>query len=342
MILKQKIKNSLILGLPFIVILLLIALTLKRAPEQFEMDDSYISILEEIEGDLLLYKEIDGIKVPYNTISAIAIDKNNQIYLLAEKKLLVYSPIGDLILSADIADNATSLAVAENGIIYIGFKEHIELYFSMGKKLGKWVNNNPTKQDNQNGAAEALSGLNQNSYITSLTLSDKYLFIADAGNKIVWKYNLKGEVLGSIASEDSSKNIPQLIIPSPYFDTLRAKDNSIWVVNPGQHILENFTTDGTLIRKWGESSPDVEGFCGCCNPTNIAMLSDGSFITSEKGYIRVKQYSLKGEFVGVVAGGEQFTEGTKGLDIAIDSNDKVFIIDTKRDKIRIFVKNEKK
>lgn len=324
------------------MVLLLVALTLKRAPEQFEMDDSYISILEEIEDDLLLYREIDGIKVPFNTISAITIDLNNQIYLLTEKKLLIYSPSGDLVLSADIADNATSLAVADNGIIYIGFKEHIELYFSLGKKLGKWVNNNTTKYDKQNKETKSLSGLNQNSYITSLTLCDKYLFVADAGNKVVWKYNLKGELLGTIAAGNSNKNIPQLIIPSPYFDILTAKDNSIWVVNPGHHILENFTIDGELIRKWGEASPDIEGFCGCCNPTNIAMLSDGSFITSEKGYIRVKLYSPKGEFVGVVAGGEQFIEGTKGLDIAIDSKDRVFIIDTKRDKIRIFVKNEKK
>lgn len=322
---KQNIKNSLIFGLPFIVIVILVALTLKRAPEQFEIDDSYISILEEVEDDLLLYREINAIKIPFKTILAIAIDLNNQIYLLAESKLLVYSSSGDLVLSADIADNSTSLAVAKNGNIYIGFKEHIEIYSSLGKQITKWD-----------------SGFNNNSYITSLTLCDKYLFIADAGNKIVWKYNINGEVLGRIASEDSSKNIPQLIIPSPYFDILTAKDKSIWVVNPGKHILENFTLNGELIAKWGKASPDIEGFCGCCNPTNIAMLSDGSFITSEKGYIRVKLYSPKGEFVGVVAGGDQFTEGTKGLDIAIDSKDRVFIIDTKKDEIRIFVKNEKK
>ena len=370
---KQKIKNSLILGLPFIVVVILITLTLKRAPEQFQKDDRYISILEEveeIEEDLLLYREINGIKVPFKTISAIAIDQNNQIYLLAEKKLLIYSPTGDLVISADIADNSTSLTVAENGNIYIGFKEHIEVYSSLGKQISKWdsvkfkknKNQAPRRKHRENRRSTTIKraikttggdkkdevvnvyegGLNQNSYITSLTLCDKYLFVADAGNKIVWKYNLKGEVLGSLASGDSTKNIPQLIIPSPYFDVFTAKDNSIWVVNPGNHILENFTIDGKLITTWGEKSPDIEGFCGCCNPTNIAMLSDGSFITSEKGYIRVKLYSPKGEFLGVVVGGEQFIEGTKGLDIAIDSKDRVFIIDTKKDKIRIFVKNEKK
>jgi len=352
------------------VIVVLVALTFMRAPEQFEMDDSYISILEKVEDDLLLYREINAIKIPFKTIPAIAIDLNNQIYLLAKNKLLVYSSSGDLVLSADIADNSTSLAVAKNGNIYIGFKEHIEIYSSLGKQMTKWNSTKFKKNKNKaprykhrknrrsttirraikptggNKKDEVVNvyegGLNQNSYITSLTLCDKYLFVADAGNKIVWKYNINGEVLGTIASEDSSKNIPQLIIPSPYFDILTAKDKSIWVVNPGNHILENFTIDGELIAKWGKSSPDIEGFCGCCNPTNIAMLNDGSFITSEKGYIRVKLYSPKGEFIGVVAGGDQFTEGTKGLDIAIDSKDRVFIIDTKKDEIRVFVKNEKK
>ena len=61
-------------------------------------------------------------------------------------------------------------------------------------------------------------------------------------------------------------------------------------MNPGRHKIEAYTFDGELETSWGTPATTIGGFSGCCNPTHIAMLPDGSFVTSEKGLARVKVY----------------------------------------------------
>jgi hypothetical protein len=84
----------------------------------------------------------------------------------------------------------------------------------------------------------------------------------------------------------------------------------------------------------------IEGFCGCCNPTHIAILRDGSFVTSEKGIARVKIYNRLGNLISLVAGPDQFIEGTEGLDLATDSEQRIYVLDPKQKAIRIFEKND--
>ena len=77
---------------------------------------------------------------------------------------------------------------------------------------------------------------------------------------------------------------------------------------------------------------------GLKNPTHIAVLSDGSFVSSEKAIPRVKIYSQTGVFSCIVAGSDKFDEGTKGLDLAVDSKNKIYVLDPVRKQIRIFEK----
>ncbi|MBM3243119.1 hypothetical protein FJZ31_43220, partial [Candidatus Poribacteria bacterium] len=56
----------------------------------------------------------------------------------------------------------------------------------------------------------------------------------------------------------------------------------------------------TTLVGLGYLSMDIDGFCGCCNPVNFAMLPDGRFVTCEKGLPRVKIYDADGTFSGVV------------------------------------------
>jgi hypothetical protein len=67
-------------------------------------------------------------------------------------------------------------------------------------------------------------------------------------------------------------------------------------------------------------------------------LPDGSFVTSEKGIARVKIIKPTGEFLCVVAGPEQFDEGTVGLDLAVDSQERILVLDPHRKMVRIFTK----
>jgi hypothetical protein len=135
--------------------------------------------------------------------------------------------------------------------------------------------------------------------------------------------------------------VPGFIIPSPYFDLAMGEDGNVWVVNPGRHQLEKYTPDGRLLTSWSKASMDVKGFCGCCNPSNIAILPGGAFVTSEKAIERVKIYDQQGNFVCLVALPSSFEEGTKGLDLAIGVNGEILVLDPVKNFIRVFTEKKK-
>lgn len=114
------------------------------------------------------------------------------------------------------------------------------------------------------------------------------------------------------------------------------RQGELWAVNTGRHALEAYNSKGEQISTWERTSMSIEGFSGCCNPSSIAMLSDGSFVTAEKGLERVKIHLPSGDFKSVVAAPELFEEGTVGIDLAVDSNDRILVLDPAKKMVRIF------
>jgi hypothetical protein len=214
------------------------------------------------------------------------------------------------------------LAVETNRDIYAGKNDFVEVYDADGIKKAGW----------DSPESEAI--------FTSIALSDNFVFVADAGNQIVWKYDKSGNLLQRIGERDENKDIPGFIIPSPYFDVAVDPDGFLWAANTGRHSLENYTLDGNFRTSWGEFSMGIEGFCGCCNPSHFVVMEDGSFVTSEKGIARVKVHNQLGEVVSVVAGPDQFVEGTVGLDLAVDTAQRILVLDPKQKLVRIFIKNQ--
>ena len=80
------------------------------------------------------------------------------------------------------------------------------------------------------------------------------------------------------------------------------------------------------------------GFCGCCNPSNMALTPAGEFITSEKHIVRVKQYDAKGQLKGVISGQDDWTPNAVGLDLAVDSTGRILVLDPTADVIRVYIK----
>ena len=193
--------------------------------------------------------------------------------------------------------------------------------------------------------------MGEDAVLTSIAVSKSDVFVADAGNRVVLRYDTAGKLIKSIGRKDENRNIPGFVIPSPYFDLAIGSDGLLRVVNPGRHRIEAYTFDGDLEFWWGQFSTSIEGFCGCCNPVNFAILEDDSFVTCEKGLIRAKIYDPDGKFVGVVAGPEQLVEGgasrvctttaecqAGGFDAAIDMQGRVLVLDTIKNVVRTFVK----
>ncbi|MBN2588936.1 MAG: hypothetical protein JXA96_03665 [Sedimentisphaerales bacterium] len=300
-----------------------------------------IEELSKIDPNLINYKEsVSPITTGFSVTHAVAVDETGAIYVAGDKAIRNFDDKGKKLDEIELNSEPRCLAIEneKNGkAIYIGMKDHVEIYRD-GKLSKTWQN------------------LGDKSVLSSIAVSDEDVFIADAGNRIVIRFDKEGNIVNKIGEKDESRNISGFVIPSPYFDLAIARDGLLRVVNPGIQKIEAYTFAGDLEFSWGEYSNKVEGFCGCCNPVNIAILygddpsgDEDSFITSEKGLTRIKAYNNEGKFVSVVAGPEQLIEGGKvevcdnpeechlgGFDVAVDSSGRVIVLDTIKNIVRIF------
>lgn len=293
-----------------------------------------IQELVTIDPNLILYEESgQAIRTGFKAAHGIALGADERIYVAGDKAVEIFEKSGTFSGRIEIAGAPRCLTVADDGEIYIGVGDHVEVYDGRGKRLASW------------------GSLGEKALLTSIAVFKNDVFAADAGNRIVVRYDLAGKVVNRIGKKDPDRNVPGFVVPSPYFDLAVPKDGLLRVVNTGRRRIEAYTFDGDFEFSWGEASAGVEGFCGCCNPVNFAILPGGGFVTCEKGLVRVKVYNSEGIFVGVVAGPEQLVGGgicrvcefpaecqASGFDVAVDGDGRIFVLDTIKNVVRIFGK----
>lgn len=286
-------------------------------PYEYKLDS-----WKQVDESQISHQETQQIPVDIEVLRAVALDAEDQIYVSGKNKLLIYNPKGQILKEIATGMEAFCMTISEQGQIYLGARKMIQVYNLQGELLDTWNIHDET------------------CILTSLAVEEHNLFLADAANKLIYRYNLKGEFLHEIGRKDKSQGIEGFIIPSPYFDLALGRDGELWAVNSGRHQLESYDSDGRLISSWKKTSMGLDGFSGCCNPSHIALLSNGDFVTSEKGIERIKISSPTGEFLSVVAPPDSFHKGTRGIDLAVDSKDRIIAIDPDQKLIRIFIHKE--
>ncbi|HGJ64645.1 TPA: hypothetical protein ENS27_04565 [bacterium] len=325
---KSSLITGIIIGIAIIIAVAIILRTAMTVDKKTTIGNAFIYDINELtktDPNLIKYKEINKIKTELQNPTGIATDSNDRIYVSGDKSIKIFDNQGNIESEIKLTDYPKCLAVADDGNIYVGMKEHLEIYNQSGSRIAKW------------------ESLGTNALITSVDANKDNVFVADAIGKKVLIYDLSGNQKNSIG---------KFIIPSPYFDLDVALDGLLWIVNPGPHKLEAYTLDGNMQLSWGETSIGIKGFSGCCNPVSFAILPDGRFVTAEKGVPRVKVYSNTGVFESVVAGAEAFkdtvgvynpddTKDTrKALDVAVDSIGRILILDPIEKTVRIFISNK--
>jgi hypothetical protein len=219
-----------------------------------------------------------------------------------------------------LSSSPQCLQLQADGALLVGFQASVTHYHAKGQPRS-W----------------AIPG--QKAHLTAVAAGHGRYFAADAGQRVVWMFDKTGKSLGTLGKPDAGKNYPGLRVPSPYLD-LVVDPQGIWVVNPGHHRLELFSLDGRILKSWGKASFAPEGFSGCCNPSHLARLPDGRFITSEKGARQVKLFSTAGQFEALVAGPEAFSPQAKVLDVAVDGHGRILVLDPSARAVRIFEKKK--
>lgn len=290
-----------------------------------------------VDPSLLRWRQVLSIPIALKESWNLAVDDKDRAYVVGDSTLLWFNSDGSLTGRIELDAEPRSLAVAGEGremagLLYIAFEKHVEVYQPDGTRVASW---------------KPLGG---KALLTAIVLGENEAFLADAGRRVVLRYDLQGKILGEIGRRDEERGILGFFIPSPYFALFLGEDGLLRVVNPGRHCIEYYTPEGRLEQPltWGRAGAGIDGFSGCCNPASIALLSDGRTVTSEKGIPRVKVYAEQGCLDSVVAGPSDLVPPAAAIEetrteyrlrapmVAVDSRDRVLVLDPATNSVRIF------
>jgi len=284
-----------------------------RRTELGKSFDYSLDEYRQVDPALIRYTEGEPLIPTIGKIAALAVAPDGKIYVGGENAVQVF-PEQEIF---PVDGTPTCLAVDDDGTVFIGMQDHVEIWSGDWKKT-VWASPG------------------ERAYLTSIAVDDWYVYVADAGNRRVWRYKKEGGTPREIGKKDWANGVRGFNIPSPFFDIDIGTDGSLWAVNPGHHALENYRPDGMPITAWENSSFTIKGFSGCCNPSHFSLMPDSSFVTAEKGLPRVKIHNVDGSLRCVVAAPDQFDEDVVGLDVAVDDLGRIYVLDPSRNHVRIF------
>ncbi len=298
-------------------------------PQAFRYD---VSEFEKVDPALVIASELDPIELDVPGLRALATTPDGRIYAAGEDVLVVCELDGAEIARYSLAETPECLSVAPDGTIFLGMLTHVAIVEADGTPGSVWP------------------PLDGQPHITALAADAENLYIGDAGNRVVWRFDHDGNLLNRIGERDDARDVPGLLAPSPCLDIAFDDEGAFWTVNPGRHGLEKYRPNGDLVTAWYRPSMELDGFSGCCNPRHVAFRSDGTLVTAEKGLIRVKLYSADWRLMGVVAPPQAFRAAPTGpfspelespiFDLAVDAHDRVLVLDANRNAIRVFAIEE--
>jgi len=281
-----------------------------------------LSKLKQVDPALVTYREVESVATGLDVPRGIALAPGGKLLVVGDQKARVFAGGKAVAEFGTASAPPQCVAAGPDGAIYVGLKNRIVVYSAAGKQTAAW------------------EPLGDKAYVTGLAATKGNVFVADAGQRVLWRFDPSGKVLGRIGEKDPAKYADGLVIPSPYFSVALGPEGMLWVTNPGRRRVECYTYDGAYRFAWGKASMRIEGFCGCCNPTHLAIDAQARFFTSEKGLPRVKVYTRDGEFAAVVAPPTAFADGTTGLDLAVADDGRVFVLDPHRQAVRIFAEKK--
>lgn len=275
---------------------------------------------------LVAYQQRHSFSAPHPGSRGLAIDAGGNVFIAAGKFVSQHKPDGALISEIMLAEDAKCVAVNAESI-FVGLRDHVEIFDRKGQRTATW----------------AIAG--EKAYMTGLAVGENDVFVADAGQRVILRYDRSGKLLKRLGERNKERGIPGFVVPSPFFAVQIAKDGLLRVSNPGRHRVEIYTREGDFEGAWGKPGAAIENFCGCCNPINLTLLPDDRVVSLEKGIPRVKVHGADGAFESVVAGSESFVENAKlcgpndctvgGLAGAVDAQGRIYILDFVANNVRV-------
>jgi sugar lactone lactonase YvrE len=249
------------------------------------------------------------------TLRGIAIDAEDRLYAVGDSMVKIFDVEGQLLRQWSTRQPGASVAVDMDGRVWVGQWKKVAIYDPEGALVDTWR------------APEGL-GL-----VTAIGFAGADVFLADASVRWIRRYDREGRFLNNIGDRHRKGGFH---IPNGVLDFVVDEGGILHVANPGMHRVERYKPDGELLGHFGRfDGRDPQGFPGCCNPTNVTLDRSERVVVSEKAGPRTKVYSPEGQLLSVVAD-DGFDPGAKNMDLAIDSQGRIYVVDTVRLEIRVF------
>lgn len=204
-------------------------------------------------------------------IRGLAFDREGRLHVAGSEGVRVFEPNGDAGPHFQVKGLIAAIAVDEEGDIHLAQPKHVQHLSRTGEVRSVW--------------GEGGSERGQFGHLTGIACSGGMLFLADAGNRRIARIAVNGDPVDEIEG---------FHLPSAYFGLGLDGEGSLYAGHTSKHRVERYDRNLELAGYWGEYGSKPEQFCGCCNPTHLAVFPDGRVATTEKGIPRLKVYSPDG------------------------------------------------
>lgn len=257
-----------------------------------------------------------------NGLTGICLFKD-LIYACDSNSVKVFDKDGKIIYNWTAPSPSTCIAVDEKGFVYVAGSDC---------KISKFSNDNSGKVLIYWG--ESGSGEGQIAKPSGIATHKNFVLVADSKNRCIHKYTTDGKFQMDIGKEKGKNGM--FATCCGILDFCVDNKGNIYVANLGAHRVETCNIKGRNTRHWGKAGKEDEDFCGCCNPTNIAVAANGNIITTEKTIPRVKIYSPRGRKLLAIMGVGSFDKNCANMDVAVDSDSNIYVVDNRANCIRVF------
>lgn len=271
-----------------------------------------------VPDELLTWEILAEVDTGFEKATAVAFGDDDGLHVAGDDALRRMTEEGAIVWQFTVGAEPTAIDLS-HGMTWVATRDRVVRYSVDGSPLQEIVPRG------------------ERTWITSIAANPEAVYVADAGNRRYLVYSVAGALQGELAAMDPDRGIPALSVPSPHLDVQIGAGGNLWLTNPGRRSVQvHSPIDGALVSSFGRSANDIDGFSGCCNPTDIALLPDGRVVTSEKGIPRVKVLSAQGELLSVVAPPEEFGAMTAGVGLSTDSQGRIAVLDPDRGIVRIY------
>lgn len=293
--------------------------------------DLRLDDLIEIDPELIGFQLDHSVNLKLDRPRGICVGIDDRLIVIGDSQLQQYDASGTFINASRFNSEPRAVGTGSTrhhtpGRMYVGLDHQIALVDSNGQIAESWKVPGDAPE------------------ITSIAVGTDLIWVADAANRLVMGYDRDGKITDRVGVPKPDRDTPGFVVPSACFDVAVDDENLLHVVNPGRLRVEAYS-GSRLESFWGEPSPRIDGFFGCCNPSHLSMMPSGEFVTSEKGIPRIKLYSPQGDFECVVAGpfelglrkseiGDPRSSIEQAVyDVATDQHGRVLVLDPKRKRV---------